>query len=365
MIKSQTKIDNFFINKNPKSDSIIKKSEIKKYFYLLWTNKSKPNCNGSSSGTYCNAYWTDKKPEKINFIHQVNCNYFKQGFVFNLCGYFDMGNENDSNNYYHLNKEKIYKNVHYLKSHLQKCIRKQDDNRAVQTCMHMIKLDIMELMRRLPIIMIEDTYLHESFTTLMWLMIACGVESFKPKPYIYEWILGLIYVLCKIEKKDKFLNRGEAGGTVEESLDNFGTLSNEEMSLLYCMHLRIAYGGMDGDIQMLKMGINNWYYRFKNKTRGVNMLLLRPISVHVQELKLADWDIAAIDYHCCPNFLKLIFKKYDDLDIDEKELKNIIWYNSSGLNTREKKGAIYNPEIWNNIKDYIRKTQKYLLDSGY
>lgn len=354
MIKSQTKIDNFFLNKNPNPTK--KTYEIKKYFYLLWTNKSTPQCN---------SYWTDKKPEKINFIEQVNCNYFKKGFVFNLCGYFGTDTTNDNNNYYHLNKEKTYKNIHYLKSHLQKCIRIQDDNRAIQTCMHMIKLDIMELLRRLPIIMIEDTYLHESFTTLMWLMIACGTESFKPKPCIYEWILGLIYVLCKIVKKDKFLKRSEVGGNVEESLDNFSSLSKEEMSLLYCMHLRIAYGGMDGDIEMLKQSINNWYYRFKNKTRKINMILLRPISVHVQELKLEDWNIVAIDYHCCPNFLKLIFKKYDDLDISEEELKNIIWYNSSDLNSREKKREIYNIKIWNIIKDYVQKTQKYLLNSGY
>jgi hypothetical protein len=94
-------------------------------------------------------------------------------------------------------------------------------------------------------------------------------------------------------------------------------------------------------------------------------MVLRPVSVHVQELKLADWDISAIDYHCCPNFLKLILKKYDDLDINEEELKKIIWVNSSSINTREKKHEIYNPDIWKIIKDYVHKTQKYLLDSGY
>ena len=350
MIKSQTKIDNFFINKNPNPN--IKKHEIKKYFYLVWTNKLKLTCN---------AYWCDKKPEKINFIHQVNCDYFKKGFVFNLCGYFSV--EDDTHNYYHLNKEKIYKNIHFLKSHLQKCIRKGDDNRAVQTCMHMIKLDIIELLRRLPIIMIEDTYLHESFTTLIWLMIACGVDSFKPKQYIYEWILGLIYVLCKIDKKDKFLNRQNVGETVEESLDLFRYFSREEESILYSIHLRIAYGGMNSDIEMLKIAINNWYFRFKNKTKNVNMIPLRSISVHVQELKLADWDITAIDYHCYPSFLKIIMKKY--ADISEEELKKLIWNNSSRLNIRIKKYEIYNLEQWNTIKEYIQKTQKYLLDSSY
>jgi len=38
--------------------------------------------------------------------------------------------------------------------------------------------------------------------------------------------------------------------------------------------------------------------------------------------------------------------------------------NSSRINTRVKY-EIYNEEKWNIIKDYVVKTQKYLLDSGY
>ena len=162
MFKTQPTIDNFFIsNKNTK------KYEIKRYFYLIWENKYRPNVN---------AYWTNIKPEKINFIEQISCDYIKKGYYFYICGYFPDINENS----YYLTKEKTYKNVPYLKSHLQKCIRKQNDILAVSTCYHLLKLNLQELLRRLPIIMLEDTTLHESFSTLIWLMIVISsCKNFK------------------------------------------------------------------------------------------------------------------------------------------------------------------------------------------
>ena len=60
--------------------------------------------------------------------------------------------------------------------------------------------------------------------------------------------------------------------------------------------------------------------------------------------------------------LEFINKKYEDIPIDE--IRKLIWMNSSRINTRIKY-EIYNEEKWNIIKDYVIKTQKYLLDSAY
>ena len=56
-------------------------------------------------------------------------------------------------------------------------------------------------------------------------------------------------------------------------------------------------------------------------------------------------------------------KKYPDIDTYE-EIKKIIWYNSSGINYR-KKSIEYKSEKWENIKEYVNKTQKYLLETNY
>jgi hypothetical protein len=356
MSKSQTTLEKFFIN-NPTKKSEKNDYQIKKYFYLIWINKFKPEIQ---------AYWSDKKPDKVNYIEHINCDYIKKGFYYYICGYFPDIDEEE----YKLPKEKVYKNIHYLKSHLQKCVRKQDDILAIPTCYHLLKLDINELIRRLPIIMLEDTFLHESFTTLIWLMVALSTKKFKIKRYIYEWILGIVYILCITKNKDNICNELNdnmiSDLNIMELLNSYKYLDQTELSLLYSMHIRISYGGLKGDLEMINLFLNIWKNRFIYKLEEVNNIQIKPITIYVKELSIEEWDLSAIDYHCNSKFLEYISKKYDDIEINE--LKKIIWNHSSSINSREKKNKKYDiTEInkWNEIKDYVKKTQKYLLNSSY
>jgi hypothetical protein len=351
--KSQTKIDFFY-----KSDTSNKKYQLKRYFYLIWEHPYRPNVS---------AYWLENKPEKINFIELVNCNYIKKGYYFYLCGWF---REMDDKEYV-IMKEKMYKNVHYLKSHLQKSIRMQDDLLAIPTCYHLLKLDISELLRRLPIIMLEDLFLHESINTLIWFMVAkSSCSTFKFKKYMYEWLLGTIFVMCKIDDFDLFeaeniVEENESYNNIYQLLDKYNDLEEHEYSLLYSLHIRIAYGGMKGDIKMIKQFIQLWEKRFRTGKMKINTMKVRPISLYITDLELGDWNLAAIDFHCNPRFLEFIQKKYNDLSIDD--IKNIVWYNSSSLNKRlsSKNLEEYMVSKWLEIKDFVIKTQKYLLEAGY
>ena len=360
---SQKKIHEFFQSKG--DNNVIKKHALKKYFYLNFSNKFTPQTN---------AVWLDEKPKNINFIQEINCNYIKKGYYYFLCGYFP---DYEKEKRFNLFKETTYKNVPYLKSHLQKCIRKQNDTWALPTSYHFMRLDEIEFLRRLPIIMLEDVFLHESFSTIIWIMIAISSTKFKMQKYIYDWLFGIIYVLCKIDKKDNItfdddsVENNESLITTETSLsitdiiDSYSKydLKDNEISLLYSIHIRISYGGMKGDMNFLQKVANTWFKRFKHKSVQINNMVVRPIRVvSIIEMKLEDWDLSAIDFHCNSKLLEYINKKYDTISIDE--IKKLIWMNSSRTNTRTKY-EIYNEEQWNIIKDYLVKTQKYLLDSSY
>jgi hypothetical protein len=243
-----------------------------------------------------------------------------------------------------------------------------------------MRLDEIEFLRRLPIIMLEDVFLHESFTTIIWIMIAVSSTKFKMQKYIYDYIFGLIYVLCKIDKKDNitFDNNNDENNdenvsdsalpvspSITEIIDSYSTsnLKDSEISLLYSIHIRISYGGMAGDMIFLEKVANTWLKRFKHNTVKVNNIIVRPIQVvSISEMSLANWDLTAIDFHCNNKLLDFINKKYETISIDE--IKKLIWMNSSRINTRIKY-EIYNEENWNIIKDYVIKTQKYLLESAY
>jgi hypothetical protein len=208
--------------------------------------------------------------------------------------------------------------------------------------------------------MLEDTFLHESFTTIIWLMVASS-KNFKFKQYMYEWIIGIIYVLCKIDKKDVLGVLDIKTDKIIEKLNSYNKLEKNNYSILYSIHLRIAYGGTDNDLKMLKLFSEKWETRFSNNTK-INTITVKPIKLFIKDLDLDEWDLSAIDYHCNKNFLDYISKKFENIDKDE--LKKNIWINSSSINVREKKD-IYNPILWNEIKDYVIKTQKYLLNLSY
>ena len=364
---SQKKIHEFFQSKG--DNNVIKKHALKKYFYLNFSNKFSPQSN---------AVWLDEKPKNVNFIQEINCNHIKKGYYYFLCGYFP---DYEKERRFNLFKETTYKNVPYLKSHLQKCIRKQNDTWALPTSYHFMRLDEVEMLRRLPIIMLEDVFLHESLTTIIWIMIAVSSTKFKMQKYIYDYIYGIIYVLCKIDKKDNITFDEEkekdkdidenneslvsTESTITDIIDSYSTsnLKDNEISLLYSIHIRISYGGMEGDLKFLQKVANTWFKRFKHKTLKINNMVVRPIQiVSISEMKLEDWDLSAIDFHCNNKLLEFINKKYETIPIDE--IKKLIWMNSSRINTRTKYD-IYHEEKWNMIKDYVLKTQKYLLDSAY
>jgi hypothetical protein len=62
------------------------------------------------------------------------------------------------------------------------------------------------------------------------------------------------------------------------------------------------------------------------------------------------------DFHCQTSFIDLIAKKYPD--IEENEIKKLVWYNSSSINSRVPH-TIYNPEQWKQIELIHGNRQSY------
>ncbi len=335
------------------------KLEIKRFFYLKWSKKYSPDFQ---------AVWLSERPKDVNFIEEVKWDKLRKSHTFYLCGHFSDISEKK----FFLQHEVKYKNIHNLKSHLQKNIRREDDIRAIPTAFHLLKMDPVELLRRLPIIMIEDVSLHESFTTLIWLMVSQSSTSFKMKKYMYEWLLGLVYVLCKIPNKDiiEYSDLSKEEKIIDLMDQYHSSLKEDQLSILYSMHLRIAYGGMEGDMEMFKQYAHTWYQRFQaeNKEEEIKITVdrkkIRNINIYsVKALELDEWDLSAIDFHCSTKFIEFIQKRYSEME--EGEIKKMVWINSSSINHRIKHHVGYKTTEWNQMKNHVEKTQKYLLDSSF
>jgi hypothetical protein len=353
---SQKTLDNWLgikNNKTIKQDVI----NIKKYFYINWNNEYEPN----------NAIWLNIKPENVNFESSIKCDKFQNGFEFILCGYFK-----DINNKYIISKEKKYRNVPFIKSHLQKTIRQMEDLLALQTASHFIHMDIISFLRRLPIIMLEDVYLNISMNNIIWLMVALSSTHFTIKKYIIEYLLGVIHNLVTNKNIDLLDEINESDPIVQIDTTNilyfnkFNKLSEQECSLMYSLSLRKVYGGTKFDMDLINKYILKWYNRFCQNIDNCykNDLLYAKINFindNISELPLDKWMLSAIDFHCS-DLINYIKKKYNYYS--EEELKKIIWYNLSCKNKRFNQKNSYSNEF-KPIKDYVQHLQKYLLMKGY
>ena len=353
------------------------------YFYLEWVD-NKPKGH---------ATFQSEKPKKMNFKHTFHWNTVQKGFEVTLCGYFDYlldVDPSDTTPIYKLEREKKYKNAGFLKSLLQKSIRRGDPNLAVQSAYHLMHLDFDDFIRRLPIIMIEDTAAHTCFSTLVWFMVASGIPSFKFDRSTYEYILGSVLVICNIPVYHQVPNSpkpipqsaSEGGGEpaliqpLSKKLVRYNALKEPYKSLCYALQLRRAYGGMACDMEMLDKYAEEWA-RISGITSGSShekWLQKAPVrSIHLASLPalmLTEWDVAAIDFHCAPQLIDHVVAEYPEYEGKGEYVKKLIWHYSSKINKRITGAAAATPreykiEDWNKIKKYVGRVQAYLLESGW
>lgn len=245
-----------------------------------------------------------------------------------------------------------------LKSNLQKAIRRCENNIALTTTIALIQQDSIELFRRLPIIYIEDVCLLDSLPIIVWLMMAD--KQYKLTNQDIFLILKIVNNLCDVklyyDEEDSYKYDKSKHELSHSYLQNF-IHKDCLLSLLY----RSQYGGMKGDIVMLKNAI---YYYLENSDKiqqtCYNFVELENIGFVVELIN------EAIDFHPLPQLLVQIKNKIKIMtneDLDEESIKMCIWFCESGVNVRkintiQKSEEFKETQLWNLIKPnliYLRK----------
>lgn len=294
------------------------------YFYLEWLEK-KPSI----------ITLTNERPRNINYESSFKIDRSSKEEII-ICGNIS----NDFKNY-QFSKDIKYRKNQYLSSHLQKSIRRMDSFKSIQTAKHFIDLDINSFLRRLPIIMLEDVCIHESFSIIIWLMIVVS-KNYKIKNEMIQWLLGIIYYLSTELKKENYSNE-----IIQEL-----PLNDNDNLLFKTLHFRKKYGGMKGDMNMIE------YYKHRlNQNNQGNLIIkndkIKLIKLTIDDLEKKDWIYQANDFHCNRYIIKQIQSYYPEYTI--VELKTLIWENSSSFNKR-----IKNKKEKNKDWEKIRKRMKYI-----
>ena len=305
-------------------------------FYLEWIHKRPTVCE-----------FRKTKPKNFTYHTQLNVRGFKD--VFETIDIY--GNINPELETYEYSKNLSYTKRSFLISHLQKSIRKMHHDKSIKIAKHLIDLDITSFLRRLPIIMFEDVIPHSSLPILIWLLISSS-KGFEFKTIMIQWLLGIVYFLSSKAKHDEYKFKD----TTNTEIINDKNLSNDQVTFIKTLYIRISYGGLNCDMKMINYFIDVWYERFKNKEE-INNDKIKYIKTDIPPLPRNKWDLCANDFHCYPKIIKDIKKQYDCYS--EEYIKKLIWEYSSSLNKRI--SPFYNEEEykdWLIIKKYVRYLQQ-------
>lgn len=254
-----------------------------------------------------------------------------------------------------------YANVPLLKSHLQKCVRRGLDDKSIRTAFHLMRLDFLAFCRRLPIIMVEDTGLHQSLSIVVWLMMA--QPDIQPTRPIVRYLLGIVRQLAidpSYERDVALCSENQA----ETNFTELGEISDlTRRTLLMSLLARKCYGGMKGDTRLLQQ-IVDWHYHQPEPVLPSRMLApITRIRV-IDYLGLSELELSGADFHCFPKILTSIHRQH--LEYGESEIKTAIWQHSSSINFRtptyqDKETLV----VWQTIQPTYRRVAYSLVQRCY
>ena len=257
-----------------------------------------------------------------------------------------------------------------LKSHLQKAIRRKNEEAALRTAYTMALVAPSELLRRLPIIAIEDVILVSGTSVITWLMM-----TIKNRPLTKRdtrIILSYVEFLVSVNNTYKHRPHNPQLCRKDKEQDTLRELSHKEivrlckqhcppetvsitMTEMLAFYYRYEFGGTRGDCLMIKDALRDYLGRVVKQNYGYVSLrkcsitnndppfspacsylrlysepeFPKPLIPLVECPCLID---ASIDFHCYPWILKKISEKTGTAPAVVKEL---IWYVESSVNYRK------------------------------
>ncbi len=213
-----------------------------------------------------------------------------------------------------------------IKSNLQKCIRRKDEGRAIRTALAMYSLNPNEVLRRLPIIMIEDCLPYpKAFVKLIWFMCAVS-KGYVMSTTEVESMLGIVATMCDSSEYEV-----AARGRKTIGPSDWVGAPNEDF--FWAMELRKIYGGLPCDKEMIGFHQELWLDRFKGSEWPRLVQTDYEVDIDsVDDIGKGDILLESIDQHPYPFIVGKILDKVPDLSADE--IRMAIWMCRSKINVR-------------------------------
>lgn len=241
-----------------------------------------------------------------------------------IIGIVCVDDDNDDLTFSQISNEKI--SVSLIKSNLQKSIRRKLENIALKSTMEMIiSGNLIDLLRRLTIISIEDVCINKYYCIIVWYYIALS-KNYKLTNFDVNFIFSYVKLLCNI---DLFY----------ENIDNNDFMDDYKVSDLFnnvnciALYLRLQFGGFNGEKILINTLINQI---INGKVIICNdEIVISKYQTYENELDILS---CAIDFHCFPKMIEKVLLRIKNnnpnVELNEDDIRKYIWVYDSNINLR-------------------------------
>jgi len=223
-----------------------------------------------------------------------------------------------------------------LISNLQKAIRRREHTAALSSALALIHQDPIKLIRRLPIICVEDVVALDGIPIIVWIMMAHTTYHMTSVDHML--ILRMVWTLCEIDVAYRCDFHKEPPLHTHQSLQQ-----EKNADVLLALYYRTMYGGMKGDMIMIKNAIEDYKTESLHHTQYKEWNMPEEVEILME----------AIDFHCTPQLLTRLQNK---TQLDPTIIKEMIWYAESGVNVRKQ-------ETLDQSEEYQQKEEWRLISN--
>jgi hypothetical protein len=195
-----------------------------------------------------------------------------------------------------------------LKSNIQKTMRRRKIEQCLSTTQQLLRQDPIEALRRIPIILVEDTQLHpESYDLIVWLMVAHS-KGYALTVEDEELILSAM--TTSLFSETRYALKIEHDSEID--VDGFS------------LALRSAYGGMKGDQAFL--------LRLAKRVNSLDTLTEWIPVPKFPSFSVEQMIPESIDFHCCGSIISWCAQ---NIHIPLDSIREAIWWHWSSPNVRK------------------------------
>ena len=225
------------------------------------------------------------------------------------------------------------------KSVFQKNVRRNRVEASVRTAVAYMEVDLIDFIRRLAVVIIEDAILHPKYDKLIELMIKAGRKDYLPNEKDLNMLVNICEDISRIEFRDKEAIFNSIKGKAKWDDKLLEGLKDKEKSLVKALRIRAKYGGMKYDMDTLTEMAVIWAKRFKDdedflpRLKSIyNFGAMSSASSQrmfdtFESVGLArnkDFLLEGVDFHMSP-IVRILLKKEEFLD-DIKKLNLNVYY---------------------------------------